>query len=134
LLRLFVIRLLALIAFLLGLAYLTQGVSRLVTFQSGRYSFLILQIQLAIIFYDLLIGGASIFIAVGLFFLKEWARKAWLVFLVLTLLVHFLMTATQFFAGYSALGAVYKWIGIVISISIISWVYLSKAPVKAGFH
>jgi capsular polysaccharide biosynthesis protein len=72
-----------------------------------------------------------------LFFRKKWARRAWLVFLILTLHVHFFMTAIQFFAaysGYSGLARVYVWIGMVIFVSIISWAYLCKATIKAGFH
>jgi len=129
------IRLFALFAFLFGLAYLTDGVNVLITLAPRRYSFFILQVELAIIFFDLLIGGASISIGVGLFFRKEWARKAWLVFLILTLLVHFFMTAVQFSTGYSiAVARTCVWIGTVIFVSVISLAYLSKAPVKAGFN
>jgi hypothetical protein len=128
------IRVFALFAFLFGLAYLAEGVPRLIAFAPGRDSFLILQVQLAIILLDLLIGVASIFIGVGLAFRKEWARKAWLILLILTLLVHFFMTATQFFARYSGLTTVYEWIGMVIFVSLISLIYLSKADVRAGFN
>ena len=135
-------RLFALFAFLFGLPYLTQGlyrliafdVSGLIAFDSGQRNFFLLQIQLAIILFDLLIGGASIFIGAGLFFRKEWARKAWLIFVIITLLVGLHLTAMQFFAGYSGLARVYGWIGLLIFVSTISLVYLSKAPIKARFH
>ena len=135
-------RLFALFAFLFGLPYLTQGLYRLIAFDvSGlialnarQRNFFLLQIQLAIILFDLLIGGTSIFIGAGLFLRKEWARKAWLVFLALTVLVHFFMTGIQFFAGYSIRAGGYLWIGLVIFVSIISWAYLSKATIKARFH
>jgi hypothetical protein len=127
------IRLFGLFAFLFGLPYLTQGVNWVLAIQAGQYSFLI-QIQLAIIFLDFIAGAASLILGVGLFFHREWARKAWLVFLILLLLAHFLVIVLQFDAGYPAGAALYKWIGVVILVSIISWAYLSKASTKARFH
>src|SRR5947207_15613501 len=121
-----VIRMFALFAVLFGLPYLTQGVNWLLAVDAEQYRSFIVQIQLATIFLDFLLGAATIFIGVGLFFYKEWARKAWLVFLILTLLVHFQVMVLEFFAGYPAGVALYKWIGVVILVSIISWVYLSK--------
>ena len=126
------IRLFALVACLLGLAYLTQAVILLITFASRRYSLFTFPIQLAFIYYDLLIGALSIFFAAGLFLFKEWARKAWLVFLILTPLMHVFMTAIQFAAGYTGLS--FKWTAMVIFVSLISWTYLSKATVTANFH
>jgi len=128
------ISLFAFFALLFGLSYLRQGVSKLIAIPSGRYSFLTMQIQLALIFFDLLFGVASIVIGAGLFLRKEWARKAWLVFVIITLLVGLHLTAMQFFAGYSGLARVYGWIGLLIFVSTISLVYLSKAPIKARFH
>ena|SRR5258705_9082448 len=124
----------ALFALLFGLSYLGQGVATLMAMSSGRYTFFIFQIQLALTFFELLFGVASIVIGAGLFFRKEWARKAWLVLMILTLLVGLHLTAIQFFAGYSGLAGVYDWIGFLIFVSAISWVYLSKAPIKARFH
>ena len=128
------IRLFALVAGLLGLAYLIQAVVLLITFSPEWYGLFVFLIKLAAIWFDVLIGGVSIFIAAGLFFRKEWARKAWLMFLIVTPLVHFFMTATQFAAGYTGLAGLYKWTGMIIFISLISWTYLSKATVKANFH
>jgi len=117
-----------------GLSYLGQGISTLIAIPSGRYRFFILLIQLALTFFELLFGVASIVIGAGLFFRKEWARKAWLVFVLLTLLVGLYLTAMQFFAGYSGLARVYGWIALLIFVPTISWVYLSKAPIKARYH
>jgi hypothetical protein len=128
------ISLFALIALLFGLSYLGQGVSILIAIPSGRYRFFILLIELALTFFDLLFGVASIVIGAGLFFRKGWARKAWLVFMILTVVVGLHLTAIQFFAGYSGLAAVYDWIGLLIFVSAISWVYLSKAAIRARFH
>ncbi len=111
-----------------------QGVSILIAIPSGRYSFFILLIELALTFFDLLFGVASIVIGAGLFFRKEWARKAWLVFMILTVVVGLHLTAIQFLAGYSGLAAVYDWIGLLTFVSAISWVYLSKAAIRARFH
>jgi hypothetical protein len=128
------INLFALYALLFGLSYLSQGMSTLIAIPSGRYRFFILLMQLALTYFELLFGVASIVISAGLFFRKEWARKAWLVFVILTLLVGLYLTAIQFFAGYTGLAGVYGWIGLLIFVSTISWVYLSKAPIKARFH
>ena len=126
------IRLFALFAIMFGLPYLAEGVERLMVFDSAQYGGFILQLLLAIIIFDLMIGTGSIFIGAGLFFHKEWARKAWLMFLVFTTLVHFLMTILQVLAG-ARLAGLY-WIGMVVFVSIISWAYLSKARIKARFH
>ncbi len=132
--QLLLIRLFALVAFLFGLLHLGDGLLSLITTLSGRHSFFILQIQLAILFFDLLFGVGSLVIAVGLFLRKELAREAWLVFLILMLLVWLHLTAMKFFAGYSGLGGIYRWIGMLVLVSIISWAYLSKAAIKARFH
>jgi hypothetical protein len=128
------ISLFVLFALLFGLSHLDQGVSTLIAFSSGRYSILVFFTQLALTFFELLFGVASIIIAAGLFFRKEWARKAWLVFVILTLLVGLHLTALQFFAGYPSMAGVYGWIGFLFFVCTISWVYLSKPPIKARFH
>jgi hypothetical protein len=89
---------------------------------------------MAILFFDLLFGVASLVIAVGLFLRKELARKTWLVFLILMPLVWTHLTVIKFFAGYSGLRGVYRSIGIFVLVSIISWAYLSKAAIKARFN
>ena len=89
---------------------------------------------MALIFFELLFGVASIIIGAGLFFRKEWARTAWLGFGIFTLLVGLHLTALQLFAGYSGLAEVYGWIGFVFFVATISWAYLSKPPIKARFH
>jgi hypothetical protein len=132
----FVIRLFGVFAFLFGLPYLIQGVSILFLALSSRYSVGSgrVLLQLVIIILDLLISAAAAVIGVGLFFRKEWARKAWLAFLIVLLLVHFHMTIMQLLAGAPSMYGLYLWIGTVILVSIISWLYLSKASTKARFH
>jgi hypothetical protein len=115
-----------------GLPYLTEAVHWLTLFDSARHGVFMRQVHLGIIFFDVVIGIGSIFIGAGLFFHKEWARKAWLAFSIFTPLVHFNMTFMQLLAGYP-LGGLY-WIGMVVFVSIISWAYLSKARIKARFH
>jgi uncharacterized membrane protein len=129
-----VIKLFALFALLFGLAYSVEGVFTLMIALSRRYSFSITLLNLAVIIFDLLIGTGSMVIGFGLFFQKEWARKGWLIFLIFTVLVHFHMTIMQVLAGYSNLGRLYAWIGMVVLISVISWAYLSKASIKARFR
>jgi hypothetical protein len=130
----FVIRLFAVFALMFGLAYLGEGISTLIVIPSGRYSSFVLLIQLALTFSDLVFGMASIVIGAGLFFRKEWARKAWLVLVILTLVAGLHLTAMQILADYSNLGRVYGWIGLLIFVSAISWAYLTKAPIKASFR
>lgn len=129
-----VIKLFGLFAWLFGIAYSVEGVYTLLIALSRRYSFSITLLKLAVIIFDLLIGTGAMVIGVGLFFQKEWARKGWLIFLIFTLLVHFQMTIMQVLAGYSNLGGLYAWIGMVVMISLISWAYLSKPSIKARFH
>jgi len=128
------ISLFALFAFLFGLSYLAQGVSTLIAIPSGRYSLFVFLIQMALIFFELLFGVASIIIGAGLFLRKDWARTAWLIFVIFTLLVGLHLTAVQFFAGYSRLAGVYGWIGFLFFVAFISWAYLPKPPIKARFH
>ena len=130
----FVISLFAVFALMFGLAYLGEGISRLIATSSESYSSFILLIQLALTFSNLLFGVASLVIGVGLFFRKEWARKAWLVLSILTLVTALHLTAMQILADYSDLGRVYGWIGLLIFVSAISWVYLTKATIKASFR
>jgi hypothetical protein len=119
---------------LFGLPYIIQGINLSIALDAERYSFFMTQMQLAFIGLDFLVGGGSLFIGTGLFFQKEWARKAWLVFLVLTPLAHFFVIVLLADAGHPAGAALYKWIGVVVLVSIISWAYLSKDSVKARFH
>ena len=128
------IRLIGFLVFLFGLPYIIQGVNLIISLDPERYSFFIIQIQMGLIGLDFLIGGGSLFIGIGLFFQKEWARKAWLVFLILLLLAHFFVIVLLTAVGNPAGPALYKWIGVVILVSIISWAYLSRAFVKASFH
>lgn len=101
---------------------------------SARYGLFLFHFRLVIIILDLLVGLASIVIGAGLFFRKEWARKAWLAFLIVLLLVHFHMTIIQILADFSDMTALYKWIGVVVVVSLISWAYLTKARIKARFN
>ena len=132
--RSFAIRMLGIFAFLVGIPYLIQGLSLLLLVSPRRVGFFIFQLQPAIIALDFVIGLASAVFGVGLFLHKEWARMAWLAFLLLTLFVHVNMTVLQLLAGFSHMEALYKWIGLVIFVTIISWAFLSKRSIKARFH
>jgi hypothetical protein len=131
------ISLFVLFAFLFGLGYLAQGVSKLIAMPSVDDSFFVFLIEIARIFFYLLFGVAAIIIGAGLFFRREWARMAWLVVVILTLLVGLLLAALQFFAGYTNSAGIYGWIGwigFLFFAASISWVYLSKAAIKTRFH
>ena len=132
----FVVRLFGIFAFLFGLPYLIQGVTMLVLVfpRGGRLDSIRFQLLMATIAMDLVIGLASPFIGVGLFLHKEWARLTWLAYLLLTLFVHLHMTVLQFLVIRSRMVALYKWIAVVVFVSILSWAYLSKASSKAYFH
>lgn len=130
----FVIRIFGLFAVFFGLPYLTQGVSWWLSINPGRYIFVKVQIQLIFIALDFVIGFASISFGIGLFLRKEWAREIWLAFLIVTILLHCQVIVVQTIAGIPASTALYKWIGVVLLVTIISWAYLSKAATRARFH
>jgi len=128
-------RLFGLFAFLFGLPYLIQGLSIVAVIFSARYvraSALLLPITFLV--FDVVLAVAAMIIGVGLVLLKEWARKGWLVFLIVLLLVHFHMTIIQLLAGQSNMSFLYKWIAVVIFVSLLSWFYLTRAATKARFQ
>jgi hypothetical protein len=128
-------RLFGLFAFLFGIPYLVQGVSILIVILSARYirpSALLLPIVFLV--FDLVLAVAAMIIGVGLVLLKEWARKGWLVFLIVLLLVHFHMTIMQLLAGQSNMSFLYKWIAVVMFVSALSGFYLTRPTTKAQFH
>ena len=127
------IRLFGLFAFLFGVPYLIQGVSILANIFTRQYSLSTYQYQAAFVALDFGLGVTSMVIGVGLFLHKEWARKAWLAYLLILLFIHFQMTAIQFLAGNSNLSWLYKWIGFIVLITITSWAYLSTALAKSRF-
>lgn len=124
------LRLFALVALLFGLLHLGDGLSELLKTLSRRYPVFIFQIQTISIFIDLVFGMALLVIAVGLFFLKNWARKAWLVLLVFMLVVWLHLTIIKYLAGYSGVSGIYPWIVILLLVSIVSWTYLTRRRVK----
>ena len=127
------IRLFGVFAILFGLPYLIQGVSALRVF-SARFGLFLFHYQLVVIILDVLIGMASIVIGVGLAFRKEWARKAWLAFLIVTLLIHFFMTVLQILIGSSNMGWLFRWISIIVFITLLSFLFLSMKSTKARFR
>ena len=129
-----VIRMLGVFASLFGLPYLIQAVGLLTRSSSVRSELILFHLVLAIITIDVVFSMAAFVIGVGLFLHKEWARKLWLIYLVLLLLVDFNMTVIQLLGGFSRMTALYKWIAVVVLVSIISWAFLSKASIKARFH
>ena len=132
----FVIRLFGIFAFLFGLPYLIQGVTMLIVVfpQGGRLGSIRFQLLVSTIALDLVLGLAPTFIGVGLFMYKEWARKAWLAYLMLTLFVHLHMTVLQFLVRRVHMIELYKWIAVVVFVTILSWAYLSRSSSKASFH
>jgi len=129
-----VIRMLGVFGCFFGLPYLIQAVGLLTRSPSVRSELILFHLLLAIITLDVVLSMAAIVIGVGLFLHKEWARKTWLVYLILLLLVHFNMTVILLLGGYSRMAALYKWIAVVVVVSIISWAFLLKPSIKARFH
>ena len=129
-----VIRMLGVFGCFFGLPYLIQAVELLTRSSSVRSELIVFHLLLAIITIDVVLSMAAIVIGVGLFLHKEWARKTWLVYLVLLLFVDFNMTVIQLLGGYSRMAALYKWIAIVVVVSIISWAFLLKPSIKARFN
>ena len=131
----FLIRTFGLLAFFLGVPYLVQGASVLmVLLSASRFRLGPVLFQLSIIIFDALIGVGALVIGVGLFFVKEWARKAWLIFLIVSLLIHFFMTILQILIGATNMGWLYRWISVMVFITLLSFFYLSKASTKAKFR
>lgn len=130
------VKVLALFAFLFGCAYLAQGVPWLVGFASGgfRRNVLVMAFQSAVVVLDFLIGGVSIFIGIGLFFYKEWARKGWLALMATVFLIHLIVIALTLLFGYVVGIFYFTWTGMVGLIAMISWTYLTKAPTRVRFH
>jgi hypothetical protein len=128
-------RLFGVFAFLFGVPYLVQGVSILIVILSGRYirasAFLL---SIVFLVFDVVLAVAAMIIGVGLVLLKEWARKGWLFFLIVLLLVHFHMTIVQLLAGQSNMSFLYKWITVVIFVFALSGFYLTRPTTKAQFH
>lgn len=127
------LRLFALVALMFGLLHLGDGLSELVKTLRGA-NVLILQLQLASMLIDLVFGLASLIIAVGLFFLKNWARKAWLVILALMLVVWLHLMIMKYLAGYTGVSGIYSWIAMLILVAIISWTYLTRKRIKSRFR
>ena len=129
-----VIRMLGIFACFFGLPYLIQAVGLMTRSSSVRSELILFHLLLAIITLDVVLSMVAIVIGAGLCLHKEWARKTWLVYLILLLFVHFNMTVILLLGGYSRMTALYKWIAIVFVVSIISWAFLLKPSIKARFH
>ena len=130
----FVIRVFGLVASVFGLPYLIQVRDMLTVLLPLRLSVSTQILKVAILTLDLVFGMSPMIIGTGLFLHKEWARKTWLTYLLLLLLVHFNMTVIYLLAGYSRERALNKWIAVVVFVTVISWAFLSKASIKARFH
>ena len=129
-----VIRMLGVFACFFGLPYLIQAVGLMTRSSSLRSELILFHLVLAIITVDVVLSMAAIVIGVGLFLHKEWARKTWLVYLVLLLFVDFNMTVIQLLGGYSRMTALYTWIAVALVVTIISWAFLLKPSIRAHFH
>ncbi|MGH9904931.1 MAG: hypothetical protein ACRD8U_05010 [Pyrinomonadaceae bacterium] len=128
------LRLFALVALLFGLMHLGDGLSELVKTLSRQHNVFIFQIQTISIFVDLVFGVALLVIAVGLFFLKNWARKSWLVLLAFMLVIWIHLTIMKYLAGYTGVSTIYPWIVILLLVSIVSWTYLTRERVRALYR
>jgi hypothetical protein len=126
----------SLLAFLLGVAYLPQGMTWAVgmaRFGAAR-GFFPAQYQAAVIALDISIGLVSFGIAAGLLLYKEWARKTWLIFLLALLFVHSIMISAEVMLGHKIRGSFFQWVALVLVMTLLSWVYLTKASVRSRFH
>ena len=126
----------SLLAFLLGVAYLSQGAGWLTSmarFGASR-RFFTGQYQAAVIALDVIIGLVSLGVGAGLLLYKEWARKAWLIFLPALLFAHSVMISAEVMLGHKIRGWLYQWIAMVILMTLVSWIYLIKASVRSRFH
>jgi hypothetical protein len=92
------------------------------------------QYQAAVIALDVIIGLVSFAIGAGLLLYKGWARKAWLIFLLALLFAHSVMSSAEVMLGHKIRGWIYQWIAMIILMTLVSWIYLTKASVRSRFH
>jgi hypothetical protein len=92
------------------------------------------QYQEAVIALDVIIGLLSFAIAAGLLVYKGWARKAWLIFLLALLFAHSVMISAEVMLGHKIRGWLYQWIAMIILMTLVSWIYLTKASVRSRFR
>ena len=128
-------RLFGLFAILFGSFYLSEGVSWLFRFASGATSrdLFWAHYQLAVIIFDLVIGGGSMLAGAGMLLRMQWGRKTWLALLVLTVFLHLVMTLANRAVGIDVSRS-YGWKGMVVLVTIVSWALLTRPSVKARFR
>lgn len=128
----FVIRVFGIFASVFGVPYLIQARDMLSV--APPPSLFMLLMYVAVLTLDVVMGMASIIIAIGLVLHKEWARILWLAFVLLLLFVHFNMSVILYLSGYSRTLGLSRWLLFVILFSIVSWACLSRPSIKARFQ
>lgn len=140
------IRLFAVITLLLGIAQTAVGVLGLwvllrsidddvlpLLLEEGNIDASALQAQLfAISVVLLIVGSASLVSAFGLFKLRQWARRLWLVVISVSLVLYGALFLSRLLGGRLE-GEDWFEISVVIALFAVSWGYFSRRTVRQTF-
>ena len=122
-------------AVLFGMFYLAEGAGWLQRFASGATSrdLFWFHYQSAVILFDFVVGGGATLAGAGMLLRMDWGRKVWLGLLLLTVLLHGLLTFANLTAGIN-LSAPGGWVLMVVTVTLISWVLLTRPFARARFR
>jgi hypothetical protein len=82
---------------------------------------------------DFSFGLSLLIAAIGLFFVKEWARNMWLIVTSLLVAVHLVMIVLgELGRGNSTFYLIWTW--MVLMATVMSWWYLNKSSITSRFR
>ena len=114
--------------FVQGLSYIRPTVIALVRRAdeafAWRYAFMVL---------DFSFGISLLIAAFGLLFIKEWARKMWLVVTTALVFVHVVVLLLHEVFGLSVTPFYLVWTWMVALSTALAWWYFNKASIRARF-
>jgi hypothetical protein len=128
------VRMFGLFGVILASGYLIQGVSyvRFVLISVTRGALQTLAWQFAIMSLDFFFGITLMIAAIGLLFVQEWARKAWLIIATALVFVHLMVIVlSQVGPGVSTFYLIWVW--MVLLSTTLSWWYLTKPAIRERF-
>ena len=120
------IRILGACVSLYGLTYIVYGFRQLFGLLDYRADMYIIELNLSI-------GAITFVIGIGLVFIKEWARNAWLVATTVLLAQHIYFLGMALVDGLSPTGQTLNVILITL-LFLIAWSKLTTSTVKQHFH
>jgi hypothetical protein len=111
-----------------GLSYIRPTVIALVRRADEafvwRYMFMVL---------DFSFGLSLLIAAIGLLFVKEWARKMWLIVTTVLVLVHLAVLLLHEFMGLSITPFYLVWTWMVALSTALAWWYFNKPSIRSRF-